>query len=241
MDRTFTYRILLVDDDSSLLFTVATKLRLAGYEVFSAGDGSEALRFIDRHGLPHLAIVDIKMPVMDGLTFCRQVQRYSDLPVILLTAVDEEDVIVDAIRHYAEDYLTKPFSLRELEVRVERVLRRVGDFAYALGPTIAVDESLSLDFAHQKVSLHQASIPLTDTEAKLLYLLVRNAGQPVTRDFLLRRLWPFDEIYEDSLRVHIFNLRQKIEADPHRPVYILTERGVGYRFKAPGNRYYEEQ
>lgn len=233
MDTNFTYRILLVDDDASLMFAVATKLRLAGYEVFSAGNGHEALQFIDRFGLPHLAIVDIKMPVMDGLTFCRHVLQYSDLPIILLTAVADEEVIVEAIRHYAEDYLTKPFSLRELEVRVGRVLRRIGDFSYAQGPTIAVDELLSLDFAHQRVLRNQTPIQLTDTESKILYLLFRNANRPVTRDYLVRRLWPHEEVYEDSLRVHIYNLRQKLEPDPRHPVYVVTERGIGYRFNAP--------
>jgi DNA-binding response OmpR family regulator len=232
MDTNFTYRILLVDDDASLMFAVATKLRLAGYEVFSAGDGREALQFIDRFGLPHLAIVDIRMPVMDGLAFCRHVLQYSDLPIILLTAVDEEEVMVEAIRHYAEDYLTKPFSVRELEVRVERVLRRIGDFSYAHGPTITVDAQLSLDFAHQRVLRNQAPIQLTDTESKILYLLVRNANRPVTRDYLVRRLWPFEEVFEESLRVHIFNLRQKLEPDPRHPVYVVTERGIGYRFNA---------
>ena len=233
MDKNSIYRLLLVDDDAALLFALATRLRLAGYEVFSAGDGVEALNFIDRHGLPHLAVVDIRMPEMDGLAFCRHVQQSTDLPIILLTAVDEEDVMVDAIRQYAEDYLTKPFSFRELEVRIERVLRRVGDFAYALGPTIVVDSRLRIDFAHRQVWLDGAAVQLTDTEAKLLYLLVRNAGRPVTRDFLLRRLWPFDETFEDSLRVHIFNLRHKLEPDPRNPDYILTERGIGYRFKSP--------
>lgn len=233
MDTNFAYRILLVDDDAALMFAVATKLRLAGYEVFSAGNGREALQFIDRHGLPHLAIVDIRMPVMDGLAFCRHVQQYADLPIILLTAVDEEEVMVEAIRHYAEDYLTKPFSVRELEVRVGRVLRRVGDFSYAHGPMITVDATLSLDFAHQRVLRNEASIQLTDTESKILYLLFRNANRSVTRDYLVRRLWPFEEVYEDSLRVHIFNLRQKLEPDPHHPVYVVTERGIGYRFNAP--------
>jgi DNA-binding response OmpR family regulator len=118
--------------------------------------------------------------------------------------------------------------------RVERVLRRIGDFAYTLAPVVRVDERLSVDFAHQKAYVAERPVPLTSTETKLLYVLMRQAGRAVPTDFLMRRLWPGEEAFEDTLRVHIHRLRSKIEPDPARPRYVVTERGVGYRFPRPG-------
>jgi DNA-binding response OmpR family regulator len=223
-------RILIVDDDPTVRRLVETKFRAAGFEVLTAGEGQEALAVIRRHGLPHLAIVDIGMPTMDGFELCEAVQRFSDLPVVLLTANDEEETIVRGIELYAEDYVVKPFSPRELIARVRRVLRRIGDFAYALEPEIEVDERLSVDFARQQITIEGRSVSLSPTETKLLYLLMRNAGRTVTNDFLLRRLWPLREVYEDTLRVHVYRLRKKLEPKPEDRRYILTERGVGYQF-----------
>jgi DNA-binding response OmpR family regulator len=145
-----SHRILVVDDDLSTLRLVKDKLELAGFYVLTASAGHQALDLIAHHGLPHLAIVDIVMPGMDGFEFCRTVQQYADLPVIMLTAIDEEETIIEGIEHYAEDYITKPFSPRELAARVERVLRRIGDFAYALEPVTRIDRRLAVDFAHQQ-------------------------------------------------------------------------------------------
>jgi len=220
----------VVDDDPSILQLVQDKLRLAGYTVLTAASGHQALDLIARHGLPHLAIVDVVMPGMDGFELCRTVQQYVDLPVIMLTAVDEEETVIKGIEYFAEDYVTKPFSPRELVARVERVLRRIGDFTYALDPITRVDQYLSIDFVHQQAIVHDKTVILTPTETKLLYILVRNAGRIVTTDFLLGRLWPREEVFEDTLRVHIHRLRQKIEPNPNQPCYILTERGTGYSF-----------
>ena len=137
-------RILVVDDDPSILQLVQDKLRLAGYTVLTAASGHQALDLIARHGLPHLAIVDVVMPGMDGFELCRTVQQYVDLPVIMLTAVDEEETVIKGIEYFAEDYVIKPFSPRELVARVERVLRRIGDFAYVLDPITRVDQYLPL-------------------------------------------------------------------------------------------------
>jgi DNA-binding response OmpR family regulator len=170
------------------------------------------------------------MPGMSGFEFCQAVQQFSDLPVIMLTAIDEEETVIRGIRYFAEDYITKPFSPRELVARVDRVLRRIGDFRYALDPITRVDDYLAVDFAHQQVIIDQRPSDLTPTETKILYILMRNAGRIVTTDFLLRRLWPLEEVFEDTLRVHIHRLRKKLEPQPSRPQYIVTERGVGYRF-----------
>ncbi len=228
LDR--TQRILVVDDDPAILRLVKDRLEYAGYEVITATSGRPALDVISQRGLPHLAIVDINMPGMNGFEFCKAVQQFTDFPVILLTAVDEEETIIRGIQYFAEDYVTKPFSPRELAARVERVLRRIGDFAYALDPLIRIDERLSIDFAHQQATVENQVISLTPTETKLLFILMRNAGHTVSTDFLLRRLWPLDEVFEDTLRVHIYRLRQKIEANPTKPIYIVTDRGQGYSF-----------
>ena len=223
-------RVLVVDDDPSILRLVKDKLEYAGFEVFTATSGQHALDVIERRGLPHLAIVDINMPGMGGFEFCETVQEYTDLPVILLTAIDEEDTVIQGIERYAEDYITKPFSPRELVVRVQRVLRRIGDFAYTLKPVIQIDDRLAIDFPHQQAIVDEDVTPLTPTETKLLYILVRNAGRTVTTDFFLRRLWPLEEVFEDTLRVHVHRLRHKIELQPKKPRYIRTDRGQGYRF-----------
>jgi DNA-binding response OmpR family regulator len=227
-------RILVVDDDEAVLRLVRDKLDRAGYEVFTARSGQEALDTIRRQGLPHLGIVDIHMPGMDGFEFCDIVQEYSDLPVIMLTAVDEEESIIRGIECFAEDYVTKPFSPRELVARVRRVLRRIGDFSYALQAVIPVDGRLAIDFGRQQAIVNDHPVALTPTESKLLYILMRNAGHTVTTQFLLGRVWPLSGIFEDSLRVHIHHLRRKIELDSSNPRYILTMRGVGYRMVPPG-------
>lgn len=225
-------RILVVDDDSAILRLVKDKLDRAGFEVWTAISGQRALDVIAQRGLPHLAIVDIMMPGMDGFEFCRAVQQFTDVPVIMLTAVDEEETVIRGIEHFAEDYVTKPFSPRELVARVQRVLRRIGDFAYALDPVTRVDDRLAVDFAHRWVIVDGQPVDLTPTETKILYILMRNAGRTVTTDFLLRRLWPLEEVFEDALRVHVHRLRKKTEVDPGQPRYVVTERGVGYRFAA---------
>jgi DNA-binding response OmpR family regulator len=225
-------RILVVDDDPAILRLVKDKLDRAGFDVFTAVSGQEALDVVARRGLPHLAIVDIMMPRMDGFDFCRAVQEFTDLPIIILTAVDEEETIIRGIQLFAEDYVTKPFSPRELVARVQRVLRRIGDFAYALDPVTWVDDRLAVDFAHQQAVVDGQPMDLTPTETKILYILMRNAGRTVTVGFLLRRLWPLEEVFEDALRVHVHRLRKKVELNPGQPQYIVTERGLGYRFAA---------
>ena len=223
-------RILVIDDDPAILRLVSDKLDRAGYQVSTAASGQQALESIDRRGLPHLAIVDINMPGMDGFAFCRIVQAYTDLPIIMLTAVDEEETIIRGIEQFAEDYITKPFSPRELVARTERVLRRIGDFAYTLEPITKVGEELAIDFVHHEAWVEGEPVSLTPTETKLLYILMRNAGHTVTTDFLLRRVWPLEEVFEDTLRVHIHRLRKKIQDSASQLPYITTERGIGYRF-----------
>ena len=226
-------RILTVEDDPDLLRLIVRELTAAGFEVWPAASAERALELIGERGLPHLAVVDILLPGLDGLELCRRIQEWSDLPVVLLTSVAEEETVVEAIQRFAEDYIVKPFKPREMVARVERVLRRIGDFAYCLQPVVSIDERLSIDYAHQRALVESRPVSLTSTETKLLYVLMRNAGRVVETPFLLRRLWPVDEVFEDTLRVHIHRLRAKIEPIPSRPRYIVTERGTGYRFPLP--------
>ena len=228
-----SYRILVVDDDPDMLKVVRYTLEAGGFEVREATSATEALESIRRDGLPHLALVDIMMPEIDGIELCRQIHKFSDLPIIMLTAVHEEQTTVRTIREIAEDYITKPFRPQELLARVERVLRRIGDFSYTLAPRVVIDDVLSIDFGRTTAIVNGNEVTLTPTETKILYILTRAAGRTITTDFLLRRVWPLEETYEDTLRVHIHRLRQKIEPHPRRPRYVLTRRGIGYAFSGP--------
>jgi DNA-binding response OmpR family regulator len=223
-------RILVVDDDPSIRRVVAMSLELEGFEVGSAGSAQEALQWIGRHGLPHMAVVDIMMPGVDGIELCRHLHKFSDLPVIMLTAVDEEDTVVKTIDEVAEDYMIKPFRVRELAARIKRLMRRMGDFTYTLTPLTRIDDQLAVDFLHQRALVGEREVSLTPTETKLLHILIRSGRRTVPNDYLLRRIWPRDEVFEDTLRVHVHRLRHKIEPNPTAPRYLITQRGVGYSF-----------
>lgn len=224
--------ILVVDDSPYILQAVQHTLEPEGFHIQTATSGEEALELIGRAGLPHLALVDLNMPGMDGFELCEAIHEFSDLPVIMLTAIDDESTVVYGLDNFAEDYIVKPFRAGELVARVRRVLRRIGDFAYTLAPEVMVDENLKIDFANRRAVIRGEEVQLTPTETKLLYILMRNAGRIVTNDFLLRRVWPHDDAYEDRLHTHIYRLRRKVEESPKDPVYILSEWGTGYRFVA---------
>lgn len=228
-------KILIVDDDPFNLRIVGHALAQAGYAVSDAQSGEIGLAMLNTEGLPHLAIVDLHMPPgMNGFDFCKTVHQFSDLPVIMLTAVNEEETVVEGLEEHAEDYVTKPFKPGELVARVGGVLRRMGDFAYPLEAITRVDERLSIDFPNRKAIIYDKKVSLTPTETKLLYILMRSAGHTVNTDFILRRLWPNDTAFEDRLHVHLHRLRRKIEdKDKSRPPYIISERGLGYIFRAP--------
>lgn len=227
--------VLVVDDDDDLRQLVRYTLEDAGFEVATSASAEAAEAWIERHGLPHLALVDIMMPGTDGLTFCRRLLAGCDLPVILLTAVDEEATRVKAIEELAEDYVTKPFSPAELAARVKRVARRLADVPH--GRRLVVDENLEVDLGRRLAFVAGQEVALTPTECKILHILVRNAPRTVPTDHLLARVWPLEEVFEDTLRVHIHRLRGKVEVNPSRPAYLLTERGVGYRWSTPLGRH----
>ncbi|MEZ4515495.1 MAG: response regulator transcription factor [Chloroflexota bacterium] len=226
-----TQRIMVVDDNTYTLHIVNHTLEQAGYEVSTAISGPEALKLINRHGLPHLIIVDLHMPEMSGFEFCRVLHDFSDVPVIMLTAVTTEETIIEGLDQHAEDYIVKPFNPPELVARVRRVLARMDDYTYTLDSVTRIDDRLSVNFPLREATVDGEVISLTPTETKLLYILVRNAGRIVTTDFLLNRIWPMQKAQEDRLHVHVHRLRRKIEKDHDRPTYIIAERGIGYSFK----------
>jgi DNA-binding response OmpR family regulator len=224
-------RILVVDDNAYTLRIVQHTLEQAGFQVSTAASGREALQMIDRYGIPHLAVVDLHMPGMSGFEFCRSVHEFSDLPVVMLTAVNTEETIIEGLEVHAEDYIVKPFSPGELVARVRRVLGRIGDYSYTLEATTKVDERLTINFPLREALVDGEKVSLTPIEARLLYILVRNTGRIVTTDFLLNRIWPLQDAQEDRLHVHVHRLRRKIEQDANNPAYIVSERGTGYCFK----------
>jgi DNA-binding response OmpR family regulator len=228
-----TKRILVVDDDPEVRRLTSASLEQASYEVQLADSGEKALEILNDEGLPHLAIIDIRLPGLDGLALCQRIQGISDVPVIMLTVVDDEETVVKAIEEFAEDYIIKPFNPPELVARVGRILKRMGDFSYTLQPVIRVDRNLAVDFVSQRAIINDRPLALTPTETKLLCILMQNAGKTVLTNYILGRVWSNQSADENTLRVHIHRLRQKIEVSPSRPRYVVTERGAGYSFLAP--------
>ncbi|MCA9926972.1 MAG: response regulator transcription factor [Anaerolineales bacterium] len=222
--------ILVVDDSPYIVQAVEHTLRPAGFEVRTALSGEDALANINRYGLPHLALIDLNMPGIDGFQLCEAIHEFSDLPIVMLTAIDDEATVVHGLDNFAEDYIVKPFRAAELVARVKRVLRRMGDFAYRLDPIVHIDDDLQVDFPNRQAVIRQETVQLTPTETKLLYILIRNAGRTVTNNFLLRRVWPEDDAFEDRLHTHIYRLRRKIEKSPKEPYYIISDWGTGYTF-----------
>ncbi len=235
LDHNQQQTILTVDDNTYTIRIVQHALEQADFQVVTAVSGKEALQVIERRGLPHLAIVDYHMPGgMSGFDLCEEIHQFSDLPIVMLTAVSDESTVIEGLDKHAEDYIVKPFNPVELVARVKRVLRRMGDFAYTLEPRTIIDERLTIDFPNRQAIVEGVEVRLTPTETKLLYILMRNAGRTVTTDFIIRRLWPLEPAYEDRLHVHMHRLRSKIEdkENKERPRYITSERGTGYVFRA---------
>jgi DNA-binding response OmpR family regulator len=227
------YRILVVDDSLSILEIVRSTLTHHGFEVMTAESGEQALEIMEAEGLPHLALVDINMPLgMDGLELCEKILQFCDLPIIMLTAVEETNTIVEAIDRYAEDYMNKPVKAGELLARVRRVLRSIGNFSYPLTQFVQVDANLSVNFATLTAVVQGQEVSLTPTEAKLLYILMRQKGNVVSTEFMLRRLWPADTDFadEDRLRVYVHRLRSKIEPKKGGTRYVVSKRRKGYAF-----------
>jgi two-component system KDP operon response regulator KdpE len=224
------YRILVVDDERRMVGFIRLNLEQDGFEVIEASNGNEALERL-RDSLPDLILLDVMMPDLDGFEVLRTIREISQVPVIMLTAKGEEDDKVKGLELGADDYVTKPFSPRELVSRVKAVLRRGATFEEDDEGIIEVDDRLRIDFGRREVWVDEELVKLRPTEYRLLYHLVRNAGWVLTHDQILTKVWGYE--YRDEphyVRLYINYLRKKIEEDPSNPEYILTERGVGYRF-----------
>jgi DNA-binding response OmpR family regulator len=227
-------KVLVVDDNAFHLRIVEDAFSKANYHTIRAESGEAALAQIEAEGLPDLAIVDYTMPPgMNGFDFCQAVHEYSDMPTIMLTAVDEEEMIIEGLEQHAEDYMVKPFSPEELVARSQRVLKRVGLFPFVPAACIEVDDRLGINFPQRTAYIHDKKASLTPTETRLLYILMREAGEVVNTDFIIRRLWPLEPAFEDRLHVHMHRLRRKIEAKNNDayPPYIISQRGEGYIFR----------
>ena len=204
-----------------------------GYDVIEANTGQQALDMV-RSRMPNLVILDVMMPGLDGFETLSILREISQVPVIMLTAKSEEEDRIRGLELGADDYVTKPFSPRELMSRVKAVLRRSEGSGSAAGgneDVIQVDDRLKIDFGKREVWVEGELVKLRPTEYRLLYHLVQNAGWVLTYDQILTKVWGYE--YRDEthyVRLYINYLRQKLEKDPANPVYILTERGVGYRF-----------
>jgi DNA-binding response OmpR family regulator len=222
--------LLLVDDDVDLLTLLQRRLERDGFEIIAVEGGQHAVYAMKRR-LPDLAIVDLLMPGMSGFETAEQIKKLCDIPIIFLTSVSETKTKIEGIRRFAEDYIVKPFEYEELLARIQRVLRRTAGATSIREPLVVVDGDLSLDFGHSEAHTPAGVVKLSITESKLLYHLVRNAGQTLPLGTLVAKIWGYaDESGPEALRVAIYRLRRKIEPEPSKPRYILTEREVGYRF-----------
>jgi DNA-binding response OmpR family regulator len=227
-----TTRILLVDDEQPVQKLLTYPLEKEGYEVVQAFDGQQALQAFEQQQFD-LVVLDIMLPRMDGLEVCQRLRAKSRVPIIMLTAKAEEIDKVIGLEIGADDYITKPFSMREFRSRVRAALRRA-----EMVPASDVDDEplergdLRLDFAKRRTELRGEPVELTYVEFEILAVLARSPGRVYSRELLLERVWG-DSSYRDprTIDVHIRHLREKIEPDPKNPEYLLTVRGVGYRFR----------
>jgi len=226
-------RILLVDDEQPIQTLLSFPLQRDGYEVVHAADGREALaRFSEQ--VFDLVVLDVMLPRMDGLEVCRRLRAKGEtVPIIMLTAKSEEIDKVLGLELGADDYITKPFSMREFRSRVKAALRRSGKARADADDERPMDvKGLRIDPGKRTVSRDSEPVPTTYVEFEILAALARSPGRVFTRDMLLARVWG-DSSYRDprTIDVHIRHLREKIEADPKEPEYLFTVRGVGYRFR----------
>jgi len=220
--------VLVVDDEPVVREVVVRYLRRDGFDTIEAADGDVARDLITR-AAPQLVVLDVMLPGTDGLALCRWIRATSDLPVILLTARGEEADRIVGLELGADDYVTKPFSARELAVRVRTVLRRARE-APTVGARLEYD-ALVIDAATREVHVGGAELRLTAKEFDLLWFLASHPRQVFSRDQLMDRVWGYEPAFDSgTVTVHIRRLREKIELDPAHPVRLLTVWGVGYRF-----------
>lgn len=230
VSKTQNPKILVVDDEERMARFIRLNLEHDGFQVIEAFRGQEAMDKI-RTTMPDLVLLDIMLPDLDGFEVLKMIREISNIPIIMLTAKGEEDDRVKGLELGADDYVTKPFSPRELVSRVKAVLRRSESILENSDEILNVDDRLKIDFSKREIWVKGGLVKLRPTEYRLLYHLVQNSGWVLTYDQILSKVWGYE--YRDEphyVRLYINYLRQKLEENPAMPKYILTERGVGYRF-----------
>lgn len=227
-------KILIVDDEEHIVELIKFNLENNGYKVIFANNGNDAIK-LAKSEIPQLVLLDLMIPGIDGYDVCREIRRDSStstIPVIMITAKSEEIDKILGLELGADDYITKPFSIREMVARVKAILRRAKtqypDDTYTIG-------DINIDFQKHEIIKNNKKIELTLKEFELLQILIKNKGRVMTRDFLLDKVWGYEYMGETrTVDVHIRHLRQKVEDDDKNPKYIETIRGIGYRFNYSG-------
>ena len=224
--------ILVVDDEPHIVRFTAMNLEVEGFQVATAGNGREALEALNGAAAVDLVVLDVMMPELDGFETLRRIRQESSVPVIFVTVRGDEADRVAGLDLGADDYLTKPFSPRELASRIRALFRRIEATEPPRLQEVEVDDWLTINFDQRKVRAGGREMRLRPTEYRLLYQLVSNAGQLLSHDTLLERVWgPEYRGEHQYVRTYVTYLRQKLERDPRSPEYIVSERGLGYRFK----------
>ncbi|MBM4445015.1 MAG: response regulator transcription factor [Chloroflexi bacterium] len=222
--------ILIVDDDAAMVKLVAHNLDAAGYRVLMARDGEQAIRMI-RQDKPHLVLLDVLLPGMDGFQVCQSIREFSDIPVMMITAKGETQNVVRGLDMGADDYMSKPFDIDVLIARVRAVLSRTRFSEKPERPPMMLGE-LRIDLSNRAVAMAGRDIALTHTEYRVLCLLARNAGRMITKDYILTEVWGPEYRGDDHvLQVTVARLRRKIGDYQRNPRYIVTKMGVGYMFR----------
>ncbi len=225
-------RILAIDDDYLVLQVIQHSLETVGYQVATAFNGQSGLQQF-HESTPHLVLLDVVMPELDGWETCRRIREISTVPIIMLTALESHQDIIKGLKMGADDYLIKPFHPEELQARVEAVLRRMRmpSSTSDTSPLRFGGSNLIIDPINRQVMVHNQAVELTPTEYDLLLFMAKRAGRILPTDIIFDNVWSYDtDASPDSVKWYIWRLRNKIEDDPRDPSYILTERGIGYRF-----------
>lgn len=222
--------VLVIEADATLSKSIAEFLESHTYQVTLFSDASAALDFMQDEILPNIVLLGMNLPSMSGFAIAKRLKMTADVPIIFLMSRTDRQYLVEGLKKFAEDFVVKPVELHELETRIQIVLGRLPTLDYSDEPVIRIDSQLSIDLAQNRAMVAGRTVRLTPTESVLMYVLLRHAPRVVQNHALLARVWPTEEVYEDTLRVHMHRLRRKLEADSHHPRYIRTERGVGYRF-----------
>lgn len=227
--------VLIADHDAQDRLALRNRLESEGFVVRETADGR---RLLDQIGiaLPDLVLLDLQLPAVGGMALCRRIKRHGDVPIVVLTALDDAETRVKMLALYAEDYILKPASPAEVVVRIKRILRRVWLSSLPATTSLRVDEQLSLDFLRREVRTPTGVFRLTPLECRLLQLLVRNSGQVLPTELLLERLWAGSQRSVGSLWEHVRRIRHKIGDDAANPRYLVNVPGLGYCFSGAGER-----